>query len=594
MSGGKNQIVICRTEKGQWLRFQKPLEIFSAAGPGEVIPVLEHIEKEVAAKKLYAAGFVSYEAGAAFDPAFKFRPARDFPLLWFGLFRKAEPFVLPAVKSSAGRAPAWKSSVAKEEYKVALRKIKTFIFRGATYQVNYSYRLRAPFRGDALSFFLRIAGRQNVPYAAFVGTGRFAVCSFSPELFFSLDGKLIISRPMKGTLPRGRLLPDDLAQARRLYFSQKDRAENVMIVDMVRNDLGRIADRNTVKAFNLYAVEKYDTVWQMTSSVRARTSAGLADIFRALFPPASITGAPKVQTTRIIAELETTPRRIYTGCIGFLAPGRRAQFNVAIRTALVDRRLGRAEYGVGGGIVWDSADHAEYDECAVKTKVICSPSPDFELLETLLWTPEENYFLPDLHLARLKASAAYFAFPFHEKKIRAALAALALIFSARCPRGNKKTGPGRGRRVRLRLRRSGEFSLEDSPFEPGSSARPKVCLAKHPVASGNVFLYHKTTHRKVYDEARAARPGYDEVILWNEKGEATEFCAANIIVELGGEKLTPPVNCGLLPGTYRQWLLRKGAIREEVIKINMLPQCRRIFLCNSVRKMREVRLETGN
>lgn len=589
-----NQAIIHWAEEGKWLRFRDPVEVFIAAEPQEVVSILDHIEKEVETKKLYAAGFLAYEAGAAFDPALRFRSGGDFPLLWFGLFGKAEPFAVPLADVHDVRAPAWQSSATRAEYKTAIQAIKCFIRQGATYQVNYSYRLRAPFDGDALSYFLQIAGGQNIPYAAFVETGRYAVCSFSPELFFSLNGRVISSKPMKGTMPRGIFNRDDRRIARELYLSGKNRAENVMIVDMVRNDIGRIAEKNTVAVSSLYDVEKYDTVWQMTSSVQARTSAALVDIFRALFPPASCTGAPKVNTVKIIADLETSPRRIYTGSIGFMVPGRKAQFNVAIRTLLVDKRRCAAEYGVGGGIVWDSVDEAEYGECAVKAKVVCSPRPDFELLETMLWTPGESlcppaadepasphgYFLLDSHIARMRESAAYFSFPFEEASLKRKLLSLASGL------------PPAPHRVRLLLDRQGNINCEAKPYaESPDKTEPAACLAKRPVASDNVFLYHKTTNRRVYDQAIALRPGYDEVILWNEKGEVTEFCAANIIVDLDGQMLTPSVNCGLLPGTYRDWLLKKGAIKEQAIKTDMLRQCRRIYLCNSVRKMREVRIE---
>jgi len=624
-----NQAIIHWAEEGKWLRFRNPVEVFIAAEPQEVVSILDHIEKEVETKKLYAAGFLAYEAGAAFDPALRFRSGGDFPLLWFGLFGKAEPFAVPLADVPDVRAPAWQSSATRAEYKTAIQAIKYFIRQGATYQVNYSYRLRAPFGGGALPYFFKIAGRQNIPYAAFIETDRYAVCSFSPELFFSLNGRVISSKPMKGTMPRGIFNRDDRKIARELFLSEKNRAENVMIVDMVRNDIGRIAAKNTVAVSSLYDVEKYDTVWQMTSSVKAHTSAALVDIFRALFPPASCTGAPKINTVKIIADLETSPRRIYTGSIGFMAPGRKAQFNVAIRTLLVDKLRCVAEYGVGGGIVWDSVDEAEYGECAVKAKVVCSPRPDFELLETMLWTPEESlcppaadepaarpgYFLLDSHIARMRESAAYFSFPFEEASLKRKLFSLASGL------------PPLPHRVRLLLNRKGNINCEAKPYGEASRGKPRdifaepceaknaippcgkpqgflakkgespdktelaVCLAKRPVASDDVFLYHKTTNRRVYDQAKALRPGYDEVILWNEKGEVTEFCAANIIVDLDGQMLTPSVNCGLLPGTYRDWLLKKGEIKEQVIKIDMLRQCRRIYLCNSVRKMRAVRIE---
>jgi len=574
------QVNIRWAEEGKWLCFRNPLEVFHAANPKEIVSILGHIEKEVEEKKIYAAGFLAYEAGAAFDSAFSFRPGGDFPLLWFGLFKEAEQCAAPVGGRASSWSPVWQNSVTKEEYTRAIQSIKSYIVQGATYQVNYTYRLRAPFAGDALSYFLQIAGASNVPYAAFVDSGRYAICSFSPELFFNLKGDRITSKPMKGTMPRGLLFEDDYANSQQLYSSEKNRAENIMIVDMVRNDFGRIAVPGTVVVSSLYDVEKFDTVWQMTSTVQAKTSVPLAQIFQALFPPASITGAPKVRTTQIIAELEKSPRRIYTGSIGFMAPGRRAQFNVAIRTLLVDKVCHEAEYGVGGGIVWDSVDTAEYDECAVKAKIVIFPTVDFELLETVLWTPVENYFLLDLHLVRMKSSAAYFSFPLEEESLRKKLSSLASEL------------PPVPHRVRLLLNREGKIICEAKPYgEIPDNTELFVCLAKHSVASGDVFLYHKTTNRLVYDNAKALRPGYDEVILWNEKGEVTEFCTGNIVVEMEGEMLTPPVNCGLLPGTFRQWLLKKGFVKERVITLEMLGLCEKVHLCNSVKKMQEVRVD---
>jgi len=623
MTINSNQVLIRRSSDGKWLRFQEPVEIVQTSEPGRVPPSLDYIERRVEKEKVYAAGFLSYEAGAAFDPAFKFRRANirdDFPLLWFGLFKSVLPLESLPHHGKACWAPDWRSSVTEREYKKALGLIKDHIRRGATYQVNYTFRLRTGWRGgDAWEFFCRLLAGRNIPYAAFIESEKFAVCSFSPELFFELDGAEIVSRPMKGTMPRGLTAVDDELAARRLYLSEKDRAENVMIVDMVRNDLGRIALADSVRLVSLYDVEKHDAVWQMTSTVRARTSAALPEIFRALFPPASVTGAPKVKTMGIIAELETSPRRIYTGSIGFFAPGRKAQFNVAIRTLLIDKQRAEAEYGTGGGIVWDSIDENERRECVWKTKILSEQHGEFYLLETLLWTPEEKYFLLDLHLERLKSSANYFSFKYDEAAVRQRLVALSAAFPARpdgdgtplsrfpaaggcacsAPRPEVRPPPAktraRPRRVRLLLARDGTMSCEAEIFEPGGDARVlRACLAKRSIASDNPFLYHKTTNRIVYDAARAESGGCDEVILWNEKGEVTEFCAGNIVVNLGGRMVTPPVKCGLLAGTYRAWLLANGRVAEEIVKKEDLAGAREIYFCNSVRKLRRVKLEIGN
>ncbi|MFC1454276.1 aminodeoxychorismate synthase component I [Verrucomicrobiota bacterium] len=573
------QAFIYLPEESKWLCFRNPLEILVAHNPEDVVSVLDHVEKEVESKKIYAVGFMAYETGVAFDPALRFNSGGDFPLVWFGLFSKAEPFTPPPVRSRAPWSPKWHSSVTKDEYTKAIQLIKSYLAGGETYQVNYSYRLRASFQGDALAYFLQIAGRGNLPYAAFIESDRYAICSFSPELFFSLDGKTISSKPMKGTMPRGLLYEDDLARAEELHSSEKNRAENIMIVDMMRNDFGKIAVPGTVDVPTAFDIEKYDTVWQMTSTVQAQTTASLFQIFQALFPPASCTGAPKVRTTQIITELETSPRRIYTGSIGFLAPGRKMQFNVAIRTILVDKHLNEAEYGVGGGIVWDSSDTDEYDECAVKAKVVCERRVDFDLLETMLWTNSGSYLLLDSHIARLKASAEYFSFKFNENNLKAELASFA-----------SKLTP-RSQRVRLLLNREGHVKLKAEPYQPEISKKMSVCPAKYHVASDSVYLYHKTTNRRVYDNAKALGPEYDEVILWNEKGEVTEFCTGNIIVKIKDEFLTPPLKCGLLPGTFRAWLLKKGIVKERIIKLEMLRQCEKIYFCNSVRKMMEVRVD---
>ena len=295
----------------------------------------------------------------AWTPRSKTRPGSGFPLVWFGLYPAPDVItseqLFEAAPTHSSDTP-WSPSVKREAYDAAIAQIKDYIARGDTYQVNYTYRLSAPFAGDPLAFFLQIAGAQRAPHAAFVHLDRYCLLSASPELFFDLDGETIRSKPMKGTARRGLTSVEDEKQSTWLYHSEKNRAENVMIVDMVRNDIGRIARIGSVQVPELFSIEKYPTVRQMVSTVTGRTSAPMSDLFQALFPPASITGAPKARTMEIIRELETTPRRIYTGCIGFISPERKAQFNVAIRTVLVDRKEQRAEYGVGGGITWDSVE----------------------------------------------------------------------------------------------------------------------------------------------------------------------------------------------------------------------------------------------
>ena len=525
--------------------------------------------------RLYAAGYLAYEAAPAFDTALPVRAAarpQGVPLMWFGLYERAEPIELPAPERPAEPIGPWQPTVTWEEYERAIGAIKDHIAAGRTYQVNYTYRLRAPFAGEAWTFFLHLARRQS-NYAAYLDLDRWAICSASPELFFKREGRTVISRPMKGTAPRGKTQREDRSNAAWLHRSEKNRAENVMIVDMIRNDLGRIAQIGSVQVPQLFAVERYPTVLQMTSTVTAQTAVSFTELLTALFPCASITGAPKVSTMKIIAGLETTPRGVYTGAIGYLAPDHRAQFNVAIRTVTIDREAGRAEYGVGGGIVWDSEAADEYRECEIKTRVLTSQPIEFDLLEALLWTPAEGYFLLDRHTARLQDSADYFGFQFD----RAAW--LARLEEAR------RTLPPDEHKVRVILSRTGQLSLSAIPLS--EIARPplqRVTLAQHPIDSGDVFLYHKTSRRAIYEAARAARPGWDDVILWNERGEITESCTANVVIDLDGALITPPIECGVLGGTLRAWLLDQGQLAERVITIEMLRSARRIYLINSVRK----------
>ena len=561
----------------QWLHFQDPRQIISAYRMEEVIPALNAIEKHVARDGLCAAGFIAYEAAPAFDSALAVKEDGAFPLVWFGLYEKPEEVSLPPMQASHQDYPlTWQSSVRRDAYKNAIEKIKHYIEAGDTYQVNFTFRLRSPFTDDPWPFFVALARAQDASYSAFVNTQQWIVCSASPELFFQLDDNKLISRPMKGTAPRGLMQHDDVKQAEGLRHSEKDRAENVMIVDMVRNDMGRIAQTGSVHWNSLYEVEKYPTVWQMTSTVRARTEAGLCEILKALFPPASITGAPKPRTMEIIAELEQTPRRIYTGTVGFWMPGRKAQFNVAIRTVLIDKTQGEAEYGVGGGIVWDSVDQIEFEECRTKARILTQHISDFSLLESMLWTPEEGYFLLPYHLARLKDSAAYFSYSADIDAVLATLDAFA------------RTLPKNAHKVRLLVAKDGRITVQSESVGAAAVHPQHCCLAPEPVDSANPFLYHKTTNRSVYEQALGSCPGYADVILWNEKGEVTESCIANVVVELDGELYTPPIQCGLLPGTYRAYLLEQGKVKERVVTVEDLAQSPQVYLISSVRKQREV------
>ncbi len=585
-----HSVVIHDLDRGRWLVFENPVRILSAHAPGEVLPALREIEDQVNREGLYAAGFLGYEAAPAFDPALKVKPdPSGFPLLWFGLYNQPreleslpESFFLSSRGTDEPAAP-WLPSISREDYVQALAKLRQYLFEGDTYQVNYTFRLTRSSGISPWSVFLNLVAAQGAAHSAFIQADPFVIASASPELFFKLDGDRLECHPMKGTAQRGRSLEEDRLQASTLHDSAKNRAENVMIVDMVRNDLGRVAVPGSVVPGPLFEVQRYPTVWQMVSAVTAQTPASLSDIMTALFPCASITGAPKPRTMEIIASTETTPRRIYTGTIGMLAPGRRARFNVAIRTMLLDQRTGRAEYGVGGGIVWDSESGDEYEECWLKARVLTETPPAFHLLETMLWTPDEGYFLLERHLKRLADSAEYFGIPLSLEAVGAALTRPSVSQNASAIKNSLI--------MRIIITKSGTISIESKPVDPADLSRPaRVRLATGPVNSNDRFLYHKTTFRTVYEQAKASAPDCDDVLLWNTAGELTESTIANVVVEKNGERLTPPLSSGLLPGTFRAELLARGEIREAVLRVEELPRFDRIWLVNSVRKWREAKL----
>lgn len=578
-------LAVVQVDDGKrWLRFSEPVEVIRALDAGEVRECLEAVSSAVERQRLHAAGFIAYEAAPAFDAAMPGRSTGDLPLLWFGLYRVAEEVrpetVFPPAWDHAN-APTlrWQPGIGREAYDASVHAIKDAIASGDTYQVNFTFPLHARFDGDPQALFERMVRTQRCRYAAYIDTGQHVVCSASPELFWQLDGERLHSLPMKGTAARGRTLGEDETQREWLRTSLKNQAENVMIVDMVRNDMGRIARYGTVHVPALFEIERYPTVWQMISRVACETDASIREIMAALFPCASITGAPKVRTMEIINDLETQPRGVYTGCIGVLSPDRQGQFNVAIRTVVVDRKRRTATYGVGGGVVWDSLTEAEYDEALLKAQVLTRPRPAFELLETLRWTPDEGYYLLERHLQRLAESAAYFDVMVDKENAAAQLAALAATLG------------GSPQRVRLLAAQSGTLRCEASPLTwPVEARELRIGLSQTPVDSSDPFLFHKTTHRAVYEQARRQRPDCDDVLLWNEHGELTESTIANVVVERDGELVTPPLDSGLLAGTLRAELLAQGVIREAPLAASDLHPGQWVWLINSVRGWRIGRL----
>ncbi len=579
MNPGSGLIQVRADRQGaNWLYFDSPERVISVHRHEDILPALDEVE--LATRIGYTAvGFISYEAAPAFEPAMQVHRPGSLPLLWFALHKQGHPVSIPFSATGTFSMNGWSHSLDLDAYRNSIAAIKDYIARGETYQVNYSFRLHSHFNGDTLSFFNALTQSQQGGYGAYIDTGDDLVCSSSPELFFRLDGPRMTCRPMKGTAARGLTWSDDEERALKLRHSAKNRAENLMIVDMIRNDLGRIARPGTVKVPRLFDVERYDTVLQMTSSVSAESIASLKDIFRALFPCASITGAPKIRTMQIIRELETSPRGIYTGCIGYIGPERQAQFNVAIRTVHINKGTRVAEFGTGGGIVWDSDPDAEYAECEAKSRVLRVERPVFSLLETILWNPESGYYLLDRHLDRLMESGRYFGISVSPESIREKLYKTSEDFDRR------------PRRIRLLVDERGNISIEAAHARNlNQSGSIRAGLARSPVMRSNRFLYHKTTNRQTYDTAEREHPGCDDVILWNEDGEITESCTANVVILKDGKYTTPPVTSGLLPGTMRAQLIEQEIITEQIIMRDDLPGAEKIYLINSVRGWVEAEL----
>jgi|CXWL01.1.fsa_nt_gi para-aminobenzoate synthetase/4-amino-4-deoxychorismate lyase len=568
-----------------WWAFSHPIEVLLADSPHEVPAVLARVERAAVSEGLWGVGFVAYEASTGFEPrAVVHSRARGVPFAWFGLF-PGPALVAPPLSAFGFTPPALEADLSPEAYVAAIEAIHAAIARGDTYQANFTYRLRGDFRGEPSDLFSHLAFGQRSAYSALLEHEDWAVASVSPELFFERLGRLVRCRPMKGTSRRGRTLGEDAELALELASSSKERAENVMIVDMVRNDLGRIAVPGSVRVAELFAVERYATVTQMTSSVEADIDAPLAELFRALFPCASITGAPKLRTMEILNGLEPSPRGLYTGALGFVAPGGDARFSVAIRTVWLDRFRGTVEYGTGSGIVWDSRPMAELAESRIKTRVLASPEPAFELLETILWQLGVGYVLLERHLARMAESADYFQMPFDP------LAAAQLLATAATAFGRES------QRIRLLLDRAGGLRITHTPAEP-FRRRWRVALASKPVDASDRFLFHKTTCRDIYEGALAGAPDMDEVALWNSAGELTEGTRTNLALRLDGRLWTPPVECGLLAGCLRAEALARGKLAERVLLREDLARAEAVYLLSSVRgwiqaTMTESRLSPG-
>ncbi|MGV3516254.1 chorismate-binding protein [Luteitalea sp.] len=557
-----------------------PLEVREAWTPADVRGAVTWAD-ELARAGRWAVLLLAYEAAPAFDEALRVRPASpSLPLAWAAAY--AEPSV-PAESrpraEGAGHTSAavpWAPGLDEARFGRDIARVLDHIAAGDTYQVNYTFPLRAPFVHEPWAWFEACARQAMVPFPACIDLGSTIVMSLSPELFLERTGDRLRARPMKGTIRRGRWRAEDDRLAQALVCSEKARAENVMIVDLLRNDIGRVAVTGSVQVADLCALERYPTVWQLTSRIDATLRPGLAlwDLLSATFPCGSITGAPKVRTMDVIADLESSPRGLYTGAICLLRPGGNLLASVPIRTVVLDRTTGIATFSVGAGITADSTAADEWAECLAKARVVRPPAvpEDAALFETLR-LEDGQYVRRDAHVARLLDSAGLFGWPAPRARVEAVLDGLAAAYI---------DGTWR---ARLQLDRTGVVDAEAVAFAREDPARVRrVALAPTPVDTRSPLLFNKTTRREVYDEARAARPDVDDVLLWNARGELTEGTIANLVVELDGVRVTPPIASGLLPGVFRADLLARGEIEERVVLVSDLARASRLWLVNSLRE----------
>lgn len=574
--------------------FHEPVTSLRIYSVDEIPQLMDHIDHHLGNGR-WVAGYFGYECGFHFENIAPL-PSSNIPLASFGVY--AAPLIFnhltgyfengPApttegtLDSPPGQAPRdLRIDLSLEEYVNAVTRIKNHLHAGDTYQINFTTKYRFTFEGDPVGLYEDLRMKQRVPYGAFINIDSRHILCHSPELFFRISDGMITTKPMKGTVKRGRTAEEDRTLQDWLRNDGKSRAENVMIVDLLRNDLGRICQVGSIHVPELFGVERYDTLHQMTSTVTGKLRPGVSryELLKSIFPCGSVTGAPKIRSMQIIHELESGNRGVYTGAIGFFSPDGPATFNVAIRTLVLDGNSG--EMGVGSGIVADSVAADEYEECKLKAHFLTTPLVQFDILESLLW--DDGFPFLGQHLIRISRSAAYFDYACNTNELREKLLRLGRSFD-----------PGKKYKVRLTLSRTGTPAIESRPVdqEPGTSFR-YVAISDMRTSSEDVFLYHKTTNRRLYDEMheKATRNGLAEMIFLNENDEVTEGAISNIFIKNGNTLITPPVQCGLLPGIYRQHVIgTQSNVLEKALTVNDLRQAEALFVCNSVRGMRQVYL----
>ena len=543
----------------------------------EVKPLLDELEA-YQNKGYYAVGYVSYEAAPAFETKFKVidGPLMSEYLLYFTVHETVQTEPIPLTYDPITLPKSWQELTTAEEYKAAIEHIHHHIRQGDTYQVNYTVQLQQNLTADPFAIYNRLVVEQNAHYNAFIQHDDVSIISISPELFFKKDGDTLTTRPMKGTTNRGLTTETDLAQARWLAQDQKNRSENMMIVDLLRNDMNRISKIGSEDVKSLCQVEQYSTVWQMTSTIETQllTNRSLCDVFQALFPCGSITGAPKIATMEIIKKVEKQPRGVYCGAIGILVPQGPGIFNVAFRTLQMEET--KAIYGVGGGITWDSNWEAEYEETKQKAAVLYRQNPKFDLISTGRIHQGKLLFLEE-HIKRLQESSRYFDYPFNAEKAHYQVEAL-------CQSLDLNTDY----RLKMSLAKDGELKFEHSQLTNLSDdfCQARLVEQRHPL--DRPYTFFKTSYRPHLN----IEP--HEQIYYNHEGQLLETSIGNIVLKIEDQLYTPPVHLGLLNGIYRQSLIAENKLKEKVLTVKDLKQAQAIYGCNAVRGLYELKVEGDN
>ena len=561
---------------GERHTFTKPIKELKTRNLAQVKDLLAQVE-DYQQQGYYVVGYVSYEAAPAFEEKLAVHPAPLMGeyLLYFTVHDSVEKSIMPLTYDEIDMPSNWKEETSKEEYEKAIAQIHHHLRQGDTYQVNYTVQLKQAVTANPFAIYNRMVVEQEAGYNAYVEHDEMAVISMSPELFFEQKGCDLTTRPMKGTTKRGLTNQEDLDQAAWLEQDPKNRSENMMIVDLLRNDMNRLSEVGSEHVERLCQVEQYSTVWQMTSTIKSqvRPDVDLVEVFRSLFPCGSITGAPKIATMEIIKNLEPQARGVYCGTIGILLPNGRRIFNVAIRT--IQLHKGQAIYGVGGGITWDSTWESEYNEVHQKAAVLYRKQVPFQLITTGKISQKHLLFKEE-HIDRLRKAGRYFAYPFNPENLLQRI-------DAECQACHVE----KDYRLRISISKSGDIDLccqELTPLSP-AFCQAQLCLQERSLQTP--FTYFKTTYRPHLTVAK------QEKIYHNENGELLETSIGNLILQIAGKLYTPPVNLGILPGIYRQHLLETGQVEERVLTLKELAQAEAIYGCNAVRGLYKLSLIKG-